>query len=303
MDTFINALLPVFSLIMLGAIFRAYQFPSADFWGPAARITYFAFFPALLINRLALAELEGVAIGALAAAVSLPVLTVALLLLVARARLNVSNRGFTSVFQGSIRFNTYVGLAVAAELLGNQGVALAAIALAIMIPLVNLLSVAVLTHYVSDGSASLRDVLASLATNPLIIACLIGIALNWWRIGLPLGTQPIFDIFSRAALPLGLLTVGAGLDLAALRTATMPVVLSSGLKLLLLPLLTAVVCALLALGSQATTIAVLFAALPTAPSAYILAQQLGGDVRLMAAITTAQTVLAALTMPLVSFLW
>jgi hypothetical protein len=303
MNTFIDALVPVFSLIVIGSVFQYYAFPSADFWQPAARITYFAFFPALLVNRLATADLAGVALGPFAAALVVPILAVALLVVLIKPWLRASNPAFTSVFQGSIRFNTYVGLAITAALFDSEGVAIAAVALALLIPLVNLLSVMVLTHYVPNGSASAGAVLLSIIKNPLIIACVVGILLNWSGVGLPAVTQPVLEIFSRAALPLGLLTVGAGLDLHAVRAATAPVLVSSILKLLLLPTLTAVTCGLIQFSGPAATIAVLFAALPTAPSAYILAQQLGGDVKLMAAITTAHTLLAALTLPLVALFW
>jgi hypothetical protein len=303
MGAFIEALLPVFSLIILGYVFQRYQFPGETFWPLAAKITYFAFFPALVLSRLALADLGDVAIVPLLLAVSLPPLAVALALVMARPLLPVDNPAFTSVFQGSIRFNTYVGLATAAALFGDQGVALAAIILAILIPLVNVLCVAALTHYVSGGSASGRDVVVSLVTNPLIIACAIGIVLNWSGIGLPWLSGSILEIFSRAALPLGLLTVGAGLDVRAVQTATMPVAVASVLKLLVVPLLAVLACRMLALGGDTATIVIMFAALPTAPSAYILAQQLGGDVKLMAGILTIQTMLAALTMAVAAVYW
>jgi hypothetical protein len=303
MSAFLDALLPVFAMIVIGAVFQYYRFPGDAFWPLAARITYFAFFPALVLSRLALAELEGVAIVPLALALGLPVLVISAVLIVAKPLLRVSNPAFTSVFQGSIRFNTYVGLATAGALLGDEGIALAAIALAVLIPLVNVLSVAVLTGYVGQGAASWRNTLLSILKNPLVIACAIGIFLNWSGIGLPWLSAPLLEIFSRAALPMGLLTVGAGLDLQAVRTATYPVAIASVLKLAVLPLLTASACTLLQVSGTAATVAVMFAALPTAPSAYILAQQLGGDVRLMAAITTIQTVLAAITMSVAALFW
>lgn len=300
MSTFLDALLPVFVLIVVGYAFQYYAFPSSEFWGLAARITYFAFFPALLVNRLATAELADVQFGALTLAVSVPVLLVSGLLLGLRHLLPVSGAGFTSIFQGSIRFNTYVGLAIVGALLGDQGVALAAVMLAFLVPLVNVLSVGVLIRYAAHTAADWRGILLSLAQNPLILACLLGIALNLLGIGLPLGSGAVLEIFSRAALPMGLLTVGAGLNVRAAQASLLPVAVASGLKLLLLPALTLGACHLLGLSAMATTVVVVFAALPTATSAYILAQELGGDMPLMAAILTVQTVLAVLSMSLVS---
>lgn len=303
MSTFSEALLPVFSVIVIGYAFKYYAFPGDGFWPLTARITYFAFFPALLLSRLATSRLEDLAIVPMALAIIIPILVIALLLIAVRPTLPITNAAFTSVFQGGIRFNTYVGLAVAAALYGDSGVTIAAIALAMLIPLVNVLSVIVLTRYVSNGSTHWRDTLLSLIKNPLIIACVLGMVLSWSGIGLPFGTDSVLEIFSRAALPLGLLTAGADLDLKAVKASTYPVLVASGAKLLGLPLLTVLVCYTLSVSSQTAAIVVLFAALPTAPSAYILAQQLGGDVKLMAGIITVQTVLALITLPVVAMFW
>jgi hypothetical protein len=303
MSTFLTAIVPVFVVIAIGYGFKYYDFPGDNFWHLAARITYFAFFPALLVDRLATAQLEDVSIGLLALGLALPVLAMTALLLLAQPILRVSNPAFTSVYQGSIRFNTYIGLAAAGALYADPGLAVAAIALAILVPLVNVLSVTILATYAAQQAVSVRRVARSIFTNPLIIACAIGIVLNWSGLGLPFGTQAILDIFSRAALPMGLLTVGAGLNLAAVRASTAPVVVASALKLLLLPLLALLVCRFAGIESLTAAIVILFASLPGAPSAYILAQELGGDTQLMAAIITVQTGLALLTMPLVALVW
>ncbi len=302
MNTFIVALLPVFGAIVIGYLFKRYTFPGDAFWPMAARITYFVFFPALLINNLAPAQLANLALGRLSLAVLLPTLIVALAVLLARPYLRIPGVAFTSVFQGSIRFNTYVGLAAIAALYGSPGITLVAIILAVLVPLVNVLSVLMLTRHGSVRSRHWRDTLPALAKNPLIVACVLGIALNLSGIGLPFVTGELLEIFARAALPMGLLTVGADLDLHAVRTEILPVVVSSGLKLLILPLLTALACRLLGIDDLPMAVAVIFAALPTATSAYILAQQMGGDARLMAGLLTVQTLLAVVTMPLVLLL-
>jgi predicted permease len=109
---------------------------------------------------------------------------------------------------------------------------------------------------------------------------------------------------SNLALPLGLMTVGAGLQLAALRRASAPFLVAAGLKLLLLPLVALGLTQLMGLSGLLVQVAVLLAALPTATSAYILARQLGGDAPLMAAIISGQTLLAMVTIPLMlGLLW
>lgn len=302
MPVTVDALFPIFAPIVAGALFARYDFPGRAFWPLAARLTYFALFPALLVRELATAALTGLDILPMSAALIGAVLALTLCLLLARTRLRLDNRAFTAIYQASVRPNTYVGIAAAPALAGDAGGPLAALAIAALVPLVNLLSVALLTHYHAGGAGRARNMVRSVVTNPLLLACLLGLALNWSGLRLPSGAGRTLDIFGRAALPLGLLTVGAGLDPRALRASAYPIVLASALKLLLLPALAATGCQLLGVQDAPRTVAVLFAALPCASSAYNLAQQLGGDKELVASILTAQTLLAALTIPLVSAL-
>ena len=116
---------------------------------------------------------------------------------------------------------------------------------------------------------------------------------------MPFGSGEVLAILSRASLPLGLLIVGADLNLGSMTQSTPAILFSSGLKLVIYPWLIALGCAWLGVSGDALAIAVLFGSLPTATSAYILAIELGGDAPLMAAIITGQTLLAAVTMPLV----
>ena len=103
-------------------------------------------------------------------------------------------------------------------------------------------------------------------------------------------------------LPLALLAVGAGLDLATARQAGRQVLAASAIKLLVMPFVAWALCLALGVGPTPTAVAVLFAALPTATSGYIMARKLGGDARLLAAIISAQTVAAAITLPVVLIL-
>lgn len=293
------ALAPVFLLIFLGWGLRRGGVLDGGFWSGAERLTYFLLFPALLVETLAGAEISAREAGPMAIAMIAGVLAVAAVALALQRRLGADGPGFTSVFQGSIRPNTYVGLAVAASAFGRPGVSLAAICVAATVPLVNLLSVAVLGRHVGADAAKARAVALLVATNPLILACLAGILMNLTGLVLPAVLDRLLTALGAASLPLGLMAVGAGLDPAAARQAGARVALAAALKLLLLPALSALALLALGVGGQAYGVALLYAALPCSASAYVLARQLGGDAPLMAGIITVQTLAAILTMPLV----
>jgi len=135
------------------------------------------------------------------------------------------------------------------------------------------------------------------ATNPLILACVAGIALNLAGIALPGPVNATADILGKSSIALGLMAVGAALDFHTLHAGRWPVLAMSGLKLVVFPLLMAGIAYELGLGGLGRDVVVLWAAMPTSAASYVLARQLGGNGRLMAAGITAETVLAALTLP------
>jgi|SRR5699024_10543370 len=295
--TILGSLVPVFALIALGHVLYRAQMPGNAFWPQLERLVYYILFPALLVETLGTASVDETRILPVAAAVLLVLAAMTLVVLALRRLMPVDGPGFTSIYQGAIRFNTYIGVAAAQAVYGTQGVVTAALTLAVLIPAVNVLSVAVLTRH-AGGAASPATVVRGIVRNPLILACVAGIVLNLGGIGLPFGTADILEITGRAALPLGLMTVGAGLRLRVNMADGLAVAWSSLFKLALMPLIAFAMARLLGLSLLETQILVLFTALPTATSAYILARQLGGDHTLLATILTAETVLSAATLPL-----
>ena len=206
------ALAPVFLLILFGHLMKRGGFPGDGFWIPAERLTYYVLFPALLVGNLARAPLADVSLGPFALALVASWSAVALALLLLGRWLTMDGPGFTSVVQGGIRFNTYVGLAAAEALFGTAGLTLAAVVIAVLVPLVNVLCVGVLNRHGSAGMPGWGAVLRGLASNPLILACLLGILLNASAVGLPWGSGEVLDIIARAALPLGLFIVVTGVS-------------------------------------------------------------------------------------------
>lgn len=292
-----DALGPVFLLIVVGAVLNRFDFPGAAFWPGIERLTYYLLFPSLLVHRLALAEfsLESLAVLAVVIALSLAVVSVLVWLL--RRWLAPDGPALTSIYQGAIRFNTYIGLAVAEALFGSSGLALAAISLGLMIPMVNVGCVLAFAVATGASRVGLWQVGRGLATNPLILACLGGLALNLSGMGLPGWTAPTLKLLAATALPLGLLAVGVALNLGSVGRDLPAIAKASTLKFIAVPALLWSFAWALGLPLLLQQMLVLLGCLPTASSAYILARQLGGDAPLMANLITAQSLLAFVAMP------
>ena len=294
--TLLQALWPLFALIIAGYALRRWQFPGEAFWPEAERLNYFILFPALLFNSLATAPLDNPALPQLALAVFCGLGASWLGLLLMRRLRGWPAARFGAFSQGILRFNTYLGLAAIGSLYGKPGLVLAALLLALMVPTVNVLSVWSLS---ADRSVSARGLLLPVLKNPLILACLAGVLVNLSGLGLPGGSDRLLGLLAAASLPLGLLCVGAALRPQELRGEKAALTWNCVLRLLAMPALAFAVARLLHLPPLESSVLILFFALPTAPTAYVLTRQLGGDSHLMAGIITLQTLLAAASLPLV----
>lgn len=285
-------LLPDFALILLGAMIRRWMHLGDHFWNGVEKLVYFILFPALLVNAILRTALDlGAAMPLLATAFA-AMFGGMLLALVPKLFTRMPALTYASMFQCGYRFNSYIALAVAGMLFGSPGIATMGLIVGAAVPFANLASVWMLARH---GNVGLwREV----ARNPLIWATATGFVLNLAGFVPPAPLQSFLGRLADASIALGLITVGAALRL----DGTSGVRLFSGwllvVKLLALPLIAVGVGTLLGLSGLYFQVVVLFAAMPTASSAYILAMRMGGDGRSVAWLISASTLAAMLTLPL-----
>ena len=299
MEHIFSALIPVFALILIGYFFKRIKFPSHEFWPQADKLTYYVLMPSLLIYKLSNASLSSSnSLGFILSALLAIFFTMIILMLANKIK-PTSASSFTSVVQGGIRFNTYVFLALSGAIFGNEGLVLSAIILTFAIPFINILCITIFALYISNEKLNFLYLLKSIVTNPLIIACIIGGSINFLGIHFPVIINNTLEILSKAALPMGLLSVGFGLVIKEIKSSKSELIISSIAKHLIMPLLIFIFAKYFELDNMMISILVLFAVLPTAPTSFILARQLGGDIRLMSSIITVQTLISALFIILV----
>ncbi|HRH13085.1 MAG TPA: AEC family transporter [Azonexus sp.] len=285
-------LLPDFALILLGTAIRRWMHLGDHFWSGVEKLVYFILFPALLINAIVKTRLDlGAALPLLATAFA-AMLGGMLLGLLAKPVARLPALTFASLFQCGYRFNSYIALAVAGMLFGSPGIATMGLIVGAAVPLANLVSVWMLARH---GEVGLwREV----ARNPLIWGTAAGFILNLAGFVPPAPLQAFLGRLADASIALGLITVGAALRLEGTPGVRGISLWLLAVKLLALPLIAAVVGRLLGLEGLNYRVVVLFAALPTASSAYILAMRMGGDGRSVAWLISATTLGSMLTLPL-----
>ena len=291
---------PIFLLLVLGYWLRRGGIPSVEFWNLNDRLVYWVLFPALLFNNTSTIELSGDLLSAFAVVIYTGFGSAVIFVLVSSRLFRLDGATASSVLQGAARHNSFIALAVAERLIGAEGLALAALVTALLIPVTNITVVTLMVLLIRGGGnlgAVLRAVLRDLARNPLLIAVFLGIAANLLgATAIPI-VHDMTKILGAAALPIMLLCVGANIRLRAMTSAGLPVVLSVVGKQLVFPAMILVAAHFVPLSDVALMVLIFYGAAPTAASAYTLARQMGGNAPVMATIITLQTALSFVTLP------
>ncbi|RVT95646.1 AEC family transporter [Rhodovarius crocodyli] len=293
---YLDAFVPAFGLLVLGAFLKRRLLPDDTIWAGMERLIFWVLLPSLLVGAISEVKMGEVPILGMLAAIWIGLgLGTVLSVMIARAW-RQDHPAMTSVLQGGIRFNNLIGFAIAGAIMGAPGVTLGAVATGLIVPFVQLMTT-VAFALGRPGRLKPLLLLRQIFLNPLIVACILGFVIAGLG-GLPPGVKPLVRSLGQATIALGLLAVGAALSLGALRDRLSLQLVTTTLKLLVVPAITYALCLALGLDPLATATAVLFMALPTAATSYVMARAMGGDAPLMAAITTIEHMLAVVTLPL-----
>lgn len=299
MSIIINAVFPTIVLLTLGNIFRRRHFLPAEFWQAADKLTYFVLFPALIITKIAKVDLAVVSFSQVFGFIAIFFALMSLVSYGVYRATGTHINQLSSIYQGLIRFNSYVFFALIEALWGQQLLSLAALIAGIAIPTVNVCCIAVFA--IGHSSVALSTTLLSMVKNPLILAAFLGFIVNRFPEVMPLFLFNSFDILATATLPLALLSVGAAVRIKMLFLkhegfTRVSLWLTTVVRLMIAPLLAYLITQTLGVGEELQKVLIVFAAVPTATSSYILAKQLGGHADMMATIISLQTVFSMLTL-------
>jgi predicted permease len=123
----IAGVVPVFILIALGYGLKKSQFLPDETWRPIEKLAINLLYPGFLIPSIWGADLGGSSVGAAGGSAVIAVLIVAAAALLAKPLMTLDGPAYTSVFQGTIRWNSFVFLPVIQAAFGAEGLALAAV--------------------------------------------------------------------------------------------------------------------------------------------------------------------------------
>lgn len=308
MQNIFFSILPIFLITMLGAGSKKYWITSEEFWIGLEKLSYFVLFPSVLFNYISTADLSSDSLIRLVFGLIISTLIVSCGLVFYQQKYKINTAEFTSIFQGGVRYNSYIFFALGSALYGQEGLEIVAVISAYMIIFTNAISVLMFNYYIKQPnlrSASRMDNYLSFinkfTTNPLIIASIAGFIFNAVGLKMNVGLQNTLVSLSNAALAMGLMNVGAALKFTFKENDVNRIALSGVVKLCILPVVTAIVLTILSIHGTSKAIGVLYSGLPCASSAYILSKHLGGDADLMASIITVTTIISVLSLSFIMY--
>jgi hypothetical protein len=297
-----DTILPIFLVLMLGKIIKTYWLTSDEFWRGTEKLSYFLLFPCALFNYIVDADLNS---NELMHVVNLLIGATSLLimgLVIYKVQAKVDGKIFTSIFQGSIRYNNYIFFAISGALYKETGLSTAAIIALYMIVFTNICSIVSFNICLNkdqntDYFGRLFSLIKRFTLNPMIFTSLVALIFNKFEIQVGVSLKKLLYNLSGSALTMGIITVGSGMQFTIkhfehLRT----ILLATFNKLVLLPIITYILFLSFNVEGTARDIGLLYSGLPCATTSYIMSKQLGGDSELMASIITFTTILSILSL-------
>lgn len=299
--TVLNGLFPVLALLVLGGCLKRLHLTNDTFLKTADRLVYFIFFPAMLFWKIGGTQTsEGVPWPFCLAAITAVVILYLISALVIRAVVPRFEAG--SFSQACYRFNTYIGMAIILNTLGQEGARHFGILVGFIIPVINVLAVTTLIwhsgrHY--SPAEGLRITGRALAANPLIIACLAGILFGRLVGAFPTFIDGTFKLATSVTLPLALLSIGGSLRMDTLRDHLKLSLVAAMLKLVVFPLVGYGCLKYYSVSGIPFQVGMIFFALPTSTASYVLSAQLNSSTALASASILLSTILSFIPLSII----
>ncbi len=295
----LNNLFPVFALLLFGHLLKRFGLTHDAFLKTADKLIYYIFFPVLLFWKIGAAASDligdpGLYKAAICAVVSVYILSS---LYIKLFRVPAYQAG--SFSQSCYRFNTYIGMAVMLNALGEDGARQFSILIGLIIPIINILAVSTLSWY-SEKNVSLPQRVGltakALISNPLIIACIAGIV--YWKLigGFPVFIDNTFRLASFVTLPLALFSIGGALTLGTMKNYFKLSLVASVFKLVILPLSGYLFLNVFNASGISFKVGMLYFTLPTSTALYVLSSQLNSDTQLASAAIALSTLLSVISL-------
>jgi len=287
---------PIVLIALIGNFIKKKWLISDEFWRGLENLSFYILYPCALFSSAYRLEIATTEFFRLTIALVIANLIVSSFVIYHQTKQNYNKAQFTSLFQGSTRYNNYIFFSLSSVLFGEKGLSLAASISPYMIVLTNATTVICFVYYLFSNSvdASKRQstilMVKFIIINPFVVASFIGFAFNYFEIDLNIGIKKTIDSIADSALTVGMLIVGASIQFKINPNHIKIIVFTSFTKLIITPVITFIILWIMSIDGITKYLGILFSCLPCASSSYILSRQLGGDLGTMSSIITFTTV-------------
>ncbi|GAB4162583.1 MAG: AEC family transporter [Rickettsiaceae bacterium] len=307
MNNVFYSVLPIFLIALLGSVIRRKWLKSDEFWRGLEKLSFYVLFPTVLFEHSSKVDFSSSEFLKLTTALIISNLIVAALLVAYQAKYEYNRVQFTSVFQGATRYNNYIFFSVGAALFGDSGLTIIATISPYLLIFTNVTSILSFYYYLPKNenlttSNGFTLLMKSIIANPFILASITGFTFNYLNLSLNEGISNTIDTIANSAFAIGMLIVGAGIRFKIDPAYFKQVIFTSGVKLVIMPIVTFIVIWFMSISGTAKSVGILFSCLPCATSSYILSRQLGGDPETMSSTITFTTIFSILSLSLLVYI-
>jgi hypothetical protein len=274
-----NAVAPVFLIVLLGVLLRRAKLIDDNFTTVTTKLVFNVALPALVFVKVAATDFHQVVNpGQIAYVCAGTLFAFGFSWLMAMPFIK-QGRDLGVFVQGSFRSNYgVVGLAISFNLFGESAMGMAALLLAFIVPMYNLLAVIALTIPMRhERQMHWNTTMIDILTNPLILALLVALPFAYFQIGLGSMVLTTGNYLAALALPLALIGIGGSLNFAGMRRAFNIAVSSALMKLIFIPLILTVVACQLGFEGEVLGVMFILFACPTAIASFIMAEAMGAN--------------------------
>ncbi len=296
MMTAVNAVVPYLIYLMLGSFFRRTNVTDEPFLKKLNSWVFLAIFPITMFANTHKLKFEfASAIKVITVGGILIALLITCSVLVIN-RLNMDNSRRGVIAQGMYRSNTVLfALGLAESVLGEEGAALAAVTVALFVPIYNVIAIVMLESY-RGGKTDAKSLVKKILKNPLFMGAAAGVLFSLTGFVLPEVLESTISKLSGMATPLALIALGGTMKMSSIKKDMRVIAIVSELKMVIVPAIVASVCVLTGMTSVETFVVFILFATPIAVSSYPMAVNMGGDGDLAGELVAVTTIVSVVTL-------
>lgn len=295
----LNVVLPLFITMSLGYFLKYLNMFDNNTLDTMNNITFKSFLPMLLFYNIYKTDLQGVFNLKLMIFSATCVIALYLILYLIVPLIEKDNKKRGALLQGLFRSNFVIfGLPITESLFGSEKVGVAALLIAVIVPLFNILSVLALETF-RGSKPDFRKISIGIIKNPLIIASCLGVLTLLLKIKIPTAIEKTISDVSKIATPLSLILLGASFKFDNIKKYIKQTTIAVVGKTILTPCIILPICIIFGYrGVELSTLMIIFAA-PTAISSFTMAQQMDSDSDLAGQIVVFTSAFCVVTV----FMW